>query len=112
VLVTVHVNGFCPECGTPALRVSDGGDVYCTWSSCPRPNAAGQILRDSEIQHVVQLGERTFNLLHPLRERLGDRLLTCNLLDWIAEQPTPPYDPGRYRVTGDGSTEQMWTRLA
>jgi hypothetical protein len=92
-------------CGE-TLVVSTVGYIICADLTCPRSDAVADILDDSEGQHIVQLDETEFTVRHPLRERLGDELTSCDLSAWIAAQPEPPAWPGRYRVvwTGDPDT--------
>ena len=75
----IDVQGHCPACGQDDLHVlSDVGIVHCLNPMCPDDGAATKILADPEIHHVVQFhADLTFNVKHPLRERIGDKLLTC-----------------------------------
>ena len=88
-------------CGE-TLFLGAGGYVTCSYIPCPSPSAVSELLDDREIQHIVEFGEHTFTIRHPLRERLGDKLMTCRLHDDIAAMSGPPVKPGRYRVSWDG----------
>ena len=78
------VTGYCPMgCGR-TLFLADGGYVTCSYIHCPRRGAVADLLADREISHIVQLGEDTFTVRHPLRERLDDALMTCTLHEHIA----------------------------
>jgi hypothetical protein len=41
------VEGFCPACGHPTLRVGDGGHLVCSLMDCPNPEAADELLRST-----------------------------------------------------------------
>jgi hypothetical protein len=46
-LPSIHgtdIEGFCPACGHPTLRVGDGGHLVCTLMDCPKPEAADELL--------------------------------------------------------------------
>ena len=102
------IAGRCPACGWESLTLAAGNRIICTRLECPRPTAADEILADAETEHVVQLGEATFTVRHPLRERLDDALLTCDLADWIAACDGPPRPPGRWRVTPADNGSWDW----
>jgi hypothetical protein len=85
-------------CG-PTLFLGAGGHVTCRYLECPEPTAVGDILADRETEHVVEFGEAAFTVRHPLRERLRDELLQCQLHTFIADLAGPPVRPGRYRAT-------------
>lgn len=95
--------GYCPMgCGETLQAVRDGSEpdheITCTNPDCPRPEAAHQILCDAETEHLVDFGERTFTVKHPLRERLDDALMTCQLHNHIEGLDGPPVALGRYRA--------------
>jgi len=92
------VKGCCPMgCGT-TLYLSVSGHIACTAEACPRPNAAAEILGDCETEHLVEVNADGFTVRHPLRERLDNALLACDLHAAIRRQAGPPVKPGRYRV--------------
>jgi len=96
----IRVQGYCPMGCGQTLHLTSGGTIACRHSSCPRRYAAAEVLYDEETEHVVELGETTFTVRHPLRERLDDALMTCQLHEYLAQLDGPPAPPGRYRVTG------------
>jgi hypothetical protein len=105
------VTGYCPMgCGR-TLFLADGGYVTCSYIHCPRRGAVADLLADREISHIVQLGEDTFTVRHPLRERLDDALMTCTLHEHIAGLAGPPVQPGRYRAHGAGG-QWSWEPLS
>jgi hypothetical protein len=69
----------------------------CCWPDCPRPTAAHEILADRETEHIVDLGTEGFTLRHPLRERLDDALMDCDVHARLAAGG-PPASTGRFRV--------------
>lgn len=93
-----HVAGHCPACGKTCLFVGDGGLLTCAWSNCPNPAAASELFDDAETEHIVWFDTAEFTIRHPLRERLGDALLDCDLHHHIAGLSGPPVRPGRYRA--------------
>lgn len=96
------VAGYCPMgCGR-TLFLGEGGHVTCSFIRCPRPTAVAELLEDQESEHMVSLGDDTFTVRHPLRERLDDALLTCNLHDYLAGLDGPPRAPGWYRSKENG----------
>ena len=113
------VQGYCPMgCGR-TLFLADGGNVTCSHAHCPRPDAAAAVLADQETEHIVDFGETTFTIRHPLRERLDDDLMDCELHKDIAAMDGPPVQPGRYRASWadyDAATpgygQWMWEEAA
>jgi hypothetical protein len=84
-------------CGS-TLFVGSGGYVTCSYIGCPEPDAVSTLLEDRETHHVVVLGEKSFTVRHPLRERLRDELMTCDLHEALTSLDGPPRLAGRYRV--------------
>lgn len=92
------IAGFCPMgCGWTLISDEDG-DVGCVSPTCPRPTAVAEILADEETEHVVTFSLTAFTVRHPLRERLDDALMECQLHEHIAALSGPPVPPGRYRA--------------
>lgn len=92
------VQGCCPlGCG-PTLFLFPDGVVACGAPACPEPDAVTSILADQETHHVVVIGAVSFTVRHPLRERLRDELMSCDLHEWLSCLDGPPQPPGRYRV--------------
>jgi hypothetical protein len=84
-------------CGQ-TLFVGSGGYLTCSWIECPRPDAVSDLLDDDETQHLVTFGPHDFTIRHPLRERLDDALMACQLHTYCAELDGPPVQLGRYRA--------------
>ncbi len=92
------VQGYCPMgCGA-SLTLASGGCVTCMSLRCPRPDAVADLLADQEAEHIVIFGEADFTVRHPLRERLDDALMDCDLHKDIAAMAGPPVAPGTYRA--------------
>lgn len=103
------IAGYCPMgCGR-TLFVGEGGYVTCSLIGCPRPDAVADILADRETEHVVKFDADTFTVRHPLRERLDDALMTCDLHEYIAGLPGPPIRPGQYRARTTIDTTRPWS---
>jgi hypothetical protein len=97
-----RVAGYCPRCGQASLFLGEGGHVTCGQPYCPAPGAASEILADRQTSHVMVSDGEGFTLRHPLRERLGDELLTCQVHAALVTGRQIP--AGRYLVqAGDGS---------
>lgn len=105
-----EVAGFCPMGCGQTLFLGTGGHVTCSALSCLRPTAADEILSDREAGHIVELGQADFSMVHPLRERLDNGLLHCELRLHLESLPGPPQPVGRYRVTGTGD-DWFWGPL-
>lgn len=104
--------GWCPMgCGT-TLFVGSGGHITCSFLGCPRPTAVDELLEERETEHLVQLGETSFTVQHPLRERLDADLWTCDVHRKIEELDGPPRQPGRYRVIVRPGTPWAWMPTA
>lgn len=94
------VAGHCPMgCGETLQRRAADGAVICAAADCPRPDAVDTILREHETEHIVQFDPDGFTIRHPLRERLDDALMRCELHHFCASLPGPPDGSGRYRAT-------------
>jgi hypothetical protein len=103
------VQGYCPMgCGT-TLFLGASGHVTCSFVDCPNPCAVDEILDDRETEHIVEFGANTFTVKHPLRERLDDALLRCELHSYCRSLGGPPVVRGRYRATlPDGSRQWLF----
>lgn len=84
------VKGFCPMGCGETLFLGSGGYVTCSWVKCPRPDAAADILLERESEHIVVLGESTFDIQHPLRERDA---LTIDAPVYATSAPVPAEVP-------------------
>lgn len=94
---TQVVQAFCPMgCGT-TLHVRNG-ILMCEAPRCPNPVAAITVLHDPECEHIVTLAGAQFTIRHPLRERVGDKLMTCGLHTWLSDGGDGNRPAGRYRV--------------
>lgn len=102
------VKGFCPMGCGQTLTVMGGGYLTCRRLNCPRPDAASEILGDREAEHLVTFSPTAFTVRHPLRERLDDALMECQLHEHIAGLSGPPIEPGRYRALAEGPDEWSW----
>lgn len=100
------VAGYCPMGCGETLSVMDGGHVTCRRLECPRPDAVSEILADRETEHLVTFSPTAFTVRHPLRERLDDALMDCELHEFIAALPGPPVSSGLYRARSVG---EHWT---
>lgn len=83
----MRVRGYCP--------------MGCGETDCPDPTKLADLLDDRETEHVVEVGETSFNVLHPMRER-GGELFACELHSWMSALAGPPRVPGCYRAIRDG----------
>lgn len=104
------VRGNCPMGCGQTLFLGDGGHITCSKADCPRPSAVDELLHDRETEHIVELGETSFTVRHPLRERLDDALMECGLHSRIAAGSGPPVPPGRYRACEPGVGGVVWER--
>lgn len=82
------IAGFCPMgCGETLFR-GMGGYITCSLLGCPNPTAVADILEVRETEHIVTIATNgTFSVMHPLRERLGNKLLDCDLTARLALDP-------------------------
>lgn len=96
----IRIQGFCPMgCGRTlkAEEYRAEGRVICMGQSCPDPLAAQRILDEPETEHIVRFQGSGFTVRHPLRERLGDALMECDLHLLLVALPGPPDgSPGRF----------------
>jgi hypothetical protein len=105
----MQVAGHCPMGCGEGLILSELGEIFCAGLLCPRPAAAAEILADTESEHVVIFEEHCFTIRHPLRERLDDALLRCELHAYLASQDGPLFPAGTYRAASytDGWTWKL-----
>lgn len=104
------VRGRCPMGCGETLFIGEGGWITCSFISCPRPAAVADLLDDRETEHLVTFSDDGFTVKHPLRERLDDALLACELHLYIAGLGGPPVVPGRYRAMPRGD-HWLWARV-
>jgi hypothetical protein len=92
---------YCPMgCGnTLHVMVGGGsGGLTCLARNCPDKNAAQKILSDGETEHVVVYKGGTYVVRHPLRERIGDALVECEVAAAVFRFGDHPREDGRYRA--------------
>jgi len=100
VSISHRLDALCPACGTQ-LFIELGitvDQIVCRNVNCKRPTAAHEILSETEIGHIVMLGERDFSMKHPLVERIRDELLKCDFMLYMRSLLRTPLAPGKYRV--------------
>lgn len=91
---------YCPMgCGQTLMVGPVTRELFCFAVDCPRPTAAAQILADPETDHIATVTADEFTLRHPLRERLDDALLHCDVHRWLSRGA--PNEPGRWRIRTD-----------
>lgn len=94
----VHqVAGYCPACGG-VLAVDETGVITCTERACPDALAAHKILGESETEHLVEIDDHGFHVKHPLRERIDNALLTCEVLTSLQQHVPESHSRGTFRV--------------
>jgi hypothetical protein len=99
----MRVPGYCPMgCGQTLERRGTDGVIMCQATYCRRLYAVRDLLADRETEHIVQFDGEGFTIRHPLRERLDDALMRCDLHRHCASLPGPPDPPGRYRAVARG----------
>lgn len=96
-----RIRGYCPMGCGETLFVAAGGYITCSNVPCPNPTAVSDILDDRESEHVVVLDADGWTIRHPLRERLGDALLTCDIQRQFEALQSAPIKHGRYRIRQD-----------
>lgn len=103
--MNVNIDGYCPMgCGRTLFAAS--GHITCSYIECPDPTAVATILDDRETEHIVELTRDSWTVRHPLKERLGDALMSCELGAYLGSLGGPPRVPGRYRAL---LIEDVWT---
>lgn len=109
--MSAKIAGGCPMGCGPTLFLANSGNVMCSRLECPRPTAVSEILDDRETEHLVTFDLSGFVVKHPLRERLDDALMACQLHDFIAGLDGQPIEPGLYRAVEDGDS-WVWSPVA
>lgn len=102
------IKGHCPMGCGETLCVGEGGFITCSYAECLRPDAVSTLLEDAETEHVVQFKSDSFDVQHPLRERLNGDLFRCGLHLDITSLDGPPVAPGRYRALSRGVGRWHW----
>lgn len=103
---TQPIEGYCPMGCGQTLVIHDGC-VTCQSPECPRPSAVAEILADSETDHIAEIEENHFTLLHPLRERLDHGVLECFVYNRLHTLSEPPWPNGRYRVREEAEAGEL-----
>lgn len=95
----IDVQGYCPACGEQKLHVVQGaGLVHCMHPDCPDPMAATTILMDAERDHIVKVTtDGIWTCRHPLHERLGDKLMHCEVGGYVDQLFDAMADMGETR---------------
>lgn len=103
---------YCPACGQHSLFLLHGqGNIYCkSPGDCPDREAAQKILGDQETEHVIVYRDGTYVVRHPLRERIGDALVECELAAAVFRLGDHPQD-GRYRMWFDEDDKLVRERV-
>lgn len=92
------IHGFCPMgCGR-TLFLNEKHQVMCGNDLCSDPLAVHEILGDPETEHIVELTDYSFTIMHPIRERRDDNMFKCECHDAFHALGGPPAPPGRYRA--------------
>lgn len=95
----------CGPTLTATVSVLEYSEVICSNKECPNPKAVTDILCEPSVFHLVELHDATYNIMHPLHERINNELLRCDFSQFMDEQAGPPVAPGHYRVY---QTEKGW----
>lgn len=96
----IKIAGVCLVCGERTLKaklVRGPCPVFCTNPECENPDAVTNLL-EADTDHLVRLGERSFDIQHPLRERWDGALFNCPLVKALTAMDGPPHPPGLYRA--------------
>ena len=93
---------FCPMGCGESLHLMASGLILCLDPHCEKPDAAQQILGERESDHIVTFTADDWDIIHPLRDRLGRGLLACPVHEACKKLPGPPAGiAGKYRVRMD-----------
>lgn len=102
----ILIDGFCPMCGSQTLYAEEMrvvNRIICIGDDCPDPQATHRILSDSSTDHLVTFTGSGFTIRHPLRERIDDALMDCELHLHLMSMPGPPEGrPGVFQISGEG----------
>src|SRR5260370_2280259 len=105
-MTQIHdLHGYCPlGCGQ-TLHLMPGGLIVCLDPECPDAGALQKIIGDRETGHIVTTEGLSSHTVHPVRERIGNQLLTCGINQAIEEAAQEGVIElnGTYRVTRDGT---------
>lgn len=96
-----ELDARCPACGERSLFRGFQGRISCSTDDCPAPAAVHNLLNDPNLTaHTVCITENGWTIRHPLAERIGDALFTCDLAGHLNGQRQANSDlaPGVYRL--------------
>lgn len=117
--ITTTIAGICPACGQQDLILLEAR-VTCGNGDCPRPTAVHELLSSATTDHLVDLQPSSFDVQHPLIERLDSGLFDC----WLAGEVFAhgkdllrrhELEPGMYwaRTRGAGADRSIeWEPIA
>lgn len=92
----------CPSCGRQTLMATDRGRVLCSNSYCGCRTALQQLLTPdalTEGQHRVTLSPiGHWTAVHPMIERIGDRMIHCGIEGVARNMIDRGFEPGEYLV--------------
>jgi len=75
-----HVAGFCPYGCGEKLYLCDGR-ILCRDIDCPNEEGLHRILMNTVAGHTINFQDDaycgSYSVVHPLRERIDNELLTC-----------------------------------
>lgn len=98
----ILLEGHCPTCGNQTLYAEEMrvvNRIICMGDDCPDPHSVHRILQDSQTDHIVHFSGAGFTIRHPLRERIDDALIDCELHLALMGFPGPPEGrSGRFRA--------------
>jgi hypothetical protein len=84
------VAGYCPMGCGQTLVLDGSGHIFCSAHECPQANAVDEILGDREHEHIVKFEKQrkgySWSIQHPLRERVGHKLLDCEIVRALDRQ--------------------------
>ena len=108
-----RVQGNCPMGCGKTLYLAAKGKVECANPACDEHDAVSTLLMDAESEHLVAFAGASWSAKHPLRERLGNALLTCKVHEAVDIMLARPVEDGLYRVSPSpiGPGGWGWERL-
>lgn len=106
------VAGICPACGYPTLVLESTGHITCAKRGCSRPTAAHEILGDGQLGHIIKTDYRSYQLQHPLHERLDGALFDCALSAYLEDLDHTPVPPGTYLVNPVDDESWSWVEMS
>jgi len=104
-----RVQGYCPMGCGKTLYLASQGVVECVKPDCLDPVAVTGLLWDSETEHLVHFEDDGWQAKHPMRERLGDKLLRCDIGEAVITMLKFPVKPAIYRVRRSAVHSNTWS---